>query len=380
MHAVRRIILIRREKVPQHLFQIILYIFIIIIRIQSALLLRCQSRNFRRIIISCRNRRCLAQKRFVNRRHIISKLIKQFRTFNFIGCSQSGACLPVADRIFLHGSVFKSNTDLSDRLRGISVNPRHKSIVFIQRKDPMDRLCGKNITVRQLISILHPHSGIRHRHQPGDICVRSLPRRAVCGMVHHNTVIGNRIIVFPSGEIFQCRKFSVNESVQIPDFPVKSQNLLIEVPVIDGICLLHMFPVLLGNIRTAVRSGIFVYFHCMFQHIKPGNPVTVTGTHTQAVFDQRLPRIRPADQSAIPFFRRGEDSGSDKTSPDRPAAMPARNPAGPCTKCRMVIRSLHLPGHRAVFDQCAILGFSNDSSDCYEPLHRDVHRCTFPDF
>ena len=192
-------------------------------------------------------------------------------------------------------------------------------------------------------------------------------------MVYDRTVSRDSQIIFLYGRALYGRQLPVCESVQLPDVPVKFQCIFIETSVINRVSLFHIRLIILRNIGHTAGTGILIHLFYIVQDIKPGDPVSRPGAHTQTVLDGRASRVRTADDPAVSFLCRGNDLRLCIASADHAAFMPSGNSSGPGAERRMIIGSLNLSGHVTVLDQGSALRLADNPADRHKSSHRHVH-------
>ena len=374
MRTVYGIAVVRQKQFPQYICHFCLYIFIVIIFVQAALIFLGQAGDIGVIVILFRYCRHLTEKCLIQGGSIISGLIHQICPFHLIKRGKIPRQLFIDSRILLHCSIFKYHPYFLHFFRRIFLHSCYKCAVFVQRENKTDHCLCQRILFLQTVAVFHPHAGIGQRHQFRHIRIGLFPLRAVILMLQHSAVIGQAEIIFFHRRVFKGRSFSVGQSVQFPDTFIKIPDICIKFLIVHGVCFSDIGPILFCNVRLTAGTGIFIYFLHIIQHIKSGNPVSCPGTHAQAVFNGRASCVRPADQPSVSFLRGSGNLRLRVTSADGPAAMPSGNAAGSCSQRRVVIGSLYFAGHIAVFNQSSILCFPHNSSDSHQTSDRNIQR------
>ncbi len=148
----------------------------------------------------------------------------------------------------------------------------------------------------------------------------------------------------------------------------------VKILVKHGVGFPDLFPVCLGDVGQAGRTGVFIDVFGICQHIESGNPVTGSRAHAQAVFQYGASGVGPADEAAVSFLGGGDDLDLGEAVLDHPASVPAGNASYPGAQGGMVVAALDLAGDVAVVDERPGVGFAYDTAHCHQPLHGDVHR------
>ena len=160
MRTVCGISFIRQEQFLQYICHVCLYIFIVIVPVQAALIFLGQAGDIGVIVILFRYCRHLTEKCLIQDRSIISGLIHQICPFHLIERGKISSHLFIDSRILPHCSIFKRYPYLLNLFRRIFLNSCYKSTVFIQRENKTDRCFRQLIVLFQAVTVFHPHAGI----------------------------------------------------------------------------------------------------------------------------------------------------------------------------------------------------------------------------